>query len=97
MAFGNKIIDGYLAPAGYTQVTSLSAATGLGTIPDGTQLALIQPESQDIRWRDDGSNPTTSVGMVLSAGSTLFYNGNMSAFKMIEVTATAKVNISFYK
>lgn len=94
---GIQTVQGYLEPAGYTQVTSLSSAVGLGTIPPGTKVALIQPETKDIRWRDDGTNPTTTTGMILVANDTLLYSGTMSAFKMIEVAATGKVNITFYK
>ena len=42
---------------GYQQITSLSSATGL-TVPQGATLALIVPETQNVRWRDDGTNPT---------------------------------------
>lgn len=96
-ASGQPVIDGFLQPAGYTQITSLSSAAGLGSIPDGVKLTLIQAQDNDIRWRDDGTNPTTSVGMVLSAGQTLVYNGNPAAFKAIEVTASAALNVTFYK
>lgn len=96
-ASGAPVLDGYLEPAGYAQVTSVSSAVGLGTIPNGVKLVLIQAEAQDVRWRDDGVNPTTSVGMVIPAGQTLVYNGNPSAFKAVEVTASAKLNVTFYR
>lgn len=96
-ASGQPVIDGYLEPAGYVQVTSLATAVGLGTIPAGTRLTLVEAESQDVRWRDDGTNPTASVGMVLAAGQTLVYNGNPTTLKLIEVTASAKLNISYYR
>lgn len=96
-ASGAPVLDGYLDPGGYTQVTSLATAAGLGTIPNGVKLTLIQAEAQDIRWRDDGVNPTASVGMVLGAGQTLVYNGNPAAFKAIEVTTSAKLNVTFYR
>jgi len=90
-----------LSPFGYQQITSLSSATAL-TIPAPTNavpatLALIQAETQDVRWRDDGTNPTASVGMVLAAGETLPYTGDLSKLKFIETTASAKLNISYYR
>lgn len=88
---------GFTETKGYVQVTSLSTAVGLGTIPAGATFALITPETQAIRWRDDGTNPTTTVGMPLAAGATLQYTGNLAAFKMIETAATAKVNITYYE
>lgn len=87
---------GYDKPLGYTQIAVLTSAVGLGTVPDSTKMAVIIPETQTVRWRDDGTNPTASVGMPLTANSVLFYRGTMSAFKVIETTATAKLNVSFY-
>lgn len=92
----SRIIDGYLAPNGYQQVASLSSAAGLTPVA-GSVFAIIQAESQQVRWRDDGTNPTTTVGMVLNPGENLLYNGNLGAIKFIEVTASAKLNVSYYK
>lgn len=82
-------------PAGYEQVTVLSAAVGL-TVPSGADRALIQAATQDIRWRDDGTSPTASVGMVLAAGTTLEYTGDLSAFEAIETAASAELNVSYF-
>jgi hypothetical protein len=86
---------GAFTALGYQQITSLSSAAAL-TVPTGATVALIHAESQSIRWRDDGTNPTTSAGMVLAAGETVFFTGSLSAFKAIEVAASAKLNISYY-
>jgi hypothetical protein len=83
-------------PLGYTQITSLSSAEGLGSIPKGTYVAVIQAEAGDLRWRDDGTAPTTTVGMVLPNGSVLEYDGRLSSIQFIAVTAGALVNVSFY-
>jgi hypothetical protein len=80
---------------GYQQITSLSSATGL-TIPQGTTLALIVPETQNVRWRDDGTNPTASVGMPIFVGASLSYDGDLSRIRFIESTAGATLNISYY-
>lgn len=80
---------------GYQQITSLSSATGL-TIPQGTTLALIVPETQNVRWRDDGTNPTASVGMPIFVGSALSYDGDLNRIKFIESTTSAVLNISYY-
>jgi hypothetical protein len=84
-----------LTALGYQQITSLASAAAL-TVPTGATVALIQAESQSVRWRDDGTNPTASVGMVLAAGESLFFTGSLSAFRAIEVSASAKLNISYY-
>lgn len=81
---------------GYVQVTGLSAATAL-TIPAGTALVLVIPQTQAVRWRDDGTSPTASVGYPLAVGSELRYDGaNMGALKFIEQAASAAINVTFY-
>lgn len=88
---------------GYQQITSLSSASSL-TVPvvdtNGLStrpaIALITPETQAVRWRDDGVAPTASVGMPLAAGVTLQYDGDLTKIQFIEQTASAKLNISYY-
>ena len=94
---GVQTRSGYMEPAGYVQLTSLASAVGLGTIPDGVTLAVIQSETQNVRYRDDGTNPSASVGMILVAGDILYYTGVMSSIKFIQVAASAKLNITYYK
>jgi hypothetical protein len=84
-----------LTALGYQQLTSLSSAAAL-TVPAGATVALIHAESQSIRWRDDGTAPTTTVGMPVAAGENIFFTGSLSGFKAIEVSASAKLNISYY-
>ena len=100
MALGLKSVTVTL---GYQQITSLSASTGL-TIPVTDAfgnnikplIALITPETQAVRWRDDGIDPTASVGMPLAVGVTLSYDGDLNKLRFIEQTASAKLNISYY-
>ena len=80
---------------GYQQITSLSASTAL-TVPSGATLALIVPETQNVRWRDDGTAPTASVGMPIFVGASLSYDGDLNRIRFIEETASAKLNISYY-
>lgn len=81
---------------GYQQITSLSAATAL-TVPPGAAMALIIPETQAVRWRDDGTNPTASVGQPLAVGAELSYDAaNLAALKFIEQVSGAKINVTYY-
>lgn len=80
---------------GYQQITSLSSAAGL-TPPQGATMALVVAETQGVRWRDDGTNPTASVGMPIAAGAYLNYDGDLNRVKFIEQTASAKLNVSYY-
>lgn len=80
---------------GYQQITSLSSATNL-TVPAGATLAVIVPEVQPVRWRDDGTAPTASVGMPLGVAAVLSYDGDLRQIQFIEQTASATLNISYY-
>lgn len=81
-------------PLGYTQITVSTTAVGLGTIPPSARWAMILV-SDEIRWRDDGTNPTASVGMREQVG--LRYNGALASFKMIRTgTADVEAGVAFY-
>lgn len=85
-------------PLGYTQYTSVSSATAL-TLPSGATFCVVSPETQAVRWRDDGTNPTASVGMEIKIGSSFTFNGALilAAVKFIEQAASAKLNVACYK
>ena len=75
---------------GYQQITSLSSAANLTvpvTAPNGLNakpvFALIVCEGQGIRWRDDKTAPTASIGDLIN-------------IQFIEQVAGAKLNISYY-
>ena len=81
---------------GYQQITNLSGAVGF-TVPAGCVTINVQAESQNVRYRDDGTNPTASVGMQLPAGAIVPISAaNFSSMKFIEEAASAKLNISCY-
>lgn len=87
---------------GYQQIGSgLNAANNL-TLPSHPtgikpSKALITPEAQAVRWRDDGTAPTSTVGMPLAVGDTLEYDGDLNKIQFIEQSASAKLNISYYR
>lgn len=85
---------------GYQQLTSIASATSLTDPIDPLKgvptMAVIQAEAQAVRWRDDGVDPTASVGMVLAAGSSMNYDGNLNAIRFIQVTAGAILNVAYY-
>lgn len=88
---------------GYEQITSLSSSAAL-TVPvvDANGLsvkptiAIITPEVAGVRWRDDGTAPTATVGMPLASGVTLQYDGDLTQIRFIQQTAGAIINISYY-
>jgi len=91
-----NVLNPYCGGQQYVQLTSLASATALSGVPSGVIFAWIQAETQAVRWRADGVNPTASVGSVIAAGATLEFSGDMTAIRLIEVTASAKVNIVYF-
>lgn len=80
---------------GYQQISSLSGVVSL-SVPSGAKSCIVHAEGQAVRWRDDGTNPTASVGMLLPVGGELRYDGNMVAIRFVETAASAKINCAFY-
>lgn len=96
-ANGLPEVPGYATALGYQQITSLSSATSL-TVPVGATRAVIVAEAQSVRWRDDGTAPTATIGMIqLTTTNPLAYSGNLAALSFIETTSSAKLDISYYR
>jgi hypothetical protein len=93
MAFKLKVV-------GFEQLTSLSSAVGLTAATyKNANLAIIECDhtaNKYVRWRDDGTSPTATVGMTLAPGAQVEYDGDLSAIKLIEESASAKVNVTYY-
>lgn len=98
---GQEVIEGQRVPNGFEQITGLSSVQQL-TVPAGTRLCFIQADGGSVRWRDDGTNPTPTVGMIMTDNSILVYNAAgetnpFTAIRFIEVSTTSKLNVSYYK
>lgn len=86
---------------GYGQLTSLSSAVAISTvtggIPAGAEIVVLQSEAQNVRYRDDNTAPTGTVGMILVTNTLYTFNvAQIARMQVIEATASAKLNISFY-
>ncbi len=88
-------VGGNMRPVGVIAMPTITSAT-IMPVPAGADVALISPETQNIRWRDDGTAPTATVGMILYTGDTLWYSGDLSKLQLIEVAATAGGHVAFY-
>lgn len=81
---------------GYQQITVLTASTGL-TVPAGTKMIRIIAEAQAVRWRDDGTAPTATVGQPLAVGVEMIYTANNAGvLRFIEQVAGGKLNVTYY-
>lgn len=87
---------GSMTPLGYQQIVGLVAATAL-TVPAGATIAYVSVSGAAVRWRDDGTAPTASVGMPVGIGAQLSYSGSLSAVQFIQQSATATLDVAYYQ
>ena len=73
-----------------------STATYL-TVPTGARFAFITVEDGPVRWRDDGTAPTITLGQYVAAGTSFWYYGDLAMLQFILATATAAtLDVSYY-
>lgn len=100
-AAASTVVNGQLTPLGYCQLTSLSGAVKLTSCTNGIPLTanviVAVPETQAVRWRDDGTAPSSTVGMPIATGVALVYQGNLTTIQFIEQTSSATLNVVFYR
>lgn len=86
-----------LIPLGYQQITLLSTSTAL-TVPTGATQVLVKVSGAVVRYRDDGTAPTASVGFPVDPGSVISYRVSpLSAVRFIQAAPTATLDILYYK
>lgn len=87
----------------YVQYNSLTAARTLATIngqavPSTADYAEVSVETQPVRWRADGTDPTAAIGNLLPVNTTLQIPKSMfGTIKFIETAATAVMSLNFFK
>lgn len=87
--------DQLLRPAGYEQKVTFNGAAEKIKIsqPD---YVLLTAEAGNIRWRDDGVDPTILIGTPLLAGTDFWYTGDVKTLRVIGVDAAAILNVNGY-
>jgi hypothetical protein len=86
-----------LPPLGYEQLTVSNSAVGLTVPAKPVRMAVVVVESNTIRFRDDGTNPTSTVGTPVVANVTILICGRaVDTFKAIRVSGDAVLNIAYY-
>jgi len=91
---GMQAISATSAAAVGITISSASAASSQNTLQPN--FAVITAEAVSCRWRDDGTDPTTALGMVLPANQRFEYDGDLRKIKFIALTGTVLVNVSLY-
>jgi len=82
---------------GHQQITSLSSAVAFTSIPVGSDTVLVQCQTQNVRYRDDGTDPTATVGIILVALTVYeFTVAQFARMKFIQTAASAALNVAFY-
>lgn len=79
---------------GQYRVTDLSSAI---TCPGVGGMVTIQAENDDLRYRCDGIDPTTSVGMLLPEGESVTLEVEPHRIRIIETTGDGVLNAIIYK
>lgn len=94
-----EIVNLFRKPKGYQQITVSTTAVGL-TVPEGAGRAVVVVEAQPLRYRDDGTDPTATVGMLCVAATRFDIESReaLLAFKAIRSGGTDSVlSVSYYK
>jgi hypothetical protein len=75
-------------PCGYSKVQLESTVTKV-TPPEGASRVIIQVEGQNIRFRDDSVDPTTTVGLAVNANGTFDLYSIMPDLRLISQALTS--------
>ena len=83
-------------PLGYEALTP-TASTAL-TVPNGATHCSITTKVQALRWTDDGTTPTLTVGQMQEvADPPIWYAGDLHAVLLFNAVAGALVKVLYYK
>ncbi len=86
-------------PAGFQALVVDDTARAL-TVPSGARYAKIMVRDHAIRYRDDGTNPTGSVGMLAKVDTMIELTSReqLAGFKAIRDTSSSgNLEILYYK
>ena len=89
-------------PKGFRTLAISSTAKALseasGGIPKGATRAVISVATDALRWRDDGTAPTASVGIYVPVNGSVELPSleSIVGFRGIRVTTDVTLNIAYY-
>jgi hypothetical protein len=69
------------------------------TVPPSATHVEIQADTQNVRYRMDGNNPTGTVGMlfVANAAPKTFDMNSLQAIRFIQAAAGARLNFHYFR
>tara|TARA_R100000306_G_scaffold23875_1_gene27203 strand:- start:50 stop:355 length:306 start_codon:yes stop_codon:yes gene_type:complete len=80
-----------MANIGYEKLAVADSAVGLGEIPSMATRAYIQCDTAAVRFRYDGTAPTTAEGTLIAADGSITLKGEdiLSTVRFIRTTSTS--------
>ena len=82
-------------PLGYQALTP-TVSTAL-TVPNGATHCTITTAVQALRFTDDGTVPTLTVGQLLPVGlAPMWYAGDLHTLLLFNAVAGALVKVNYY-
>lgn len=92
--------SGYTTPGAYEKITvdGASVLTAASRDVGRDTMAVISIETDQIRFRCDGSAPTSSEGVLVNSGDVLVFCGKsvLANLQMIKVTGAASVKVQYF-
>ena len=85
-------------PLGLETISVTSSSAVALNPPTGATTVQIAVSGAAVNYRDDGTAPTSSVGMPAAVGAEFFLSqANLANIQFIAQTGTATLTLSFYK
>lgn len=93
-AFAFESISVSSSAIGFTTATWSNPTTG-----SAARMALVTIETNPVRWRADGTNPTASVGHLLGAGDGVKVWGatDITSIRFIATGGDATARVTYYR
>lgn len=98
MSFTRTAPAGLIA-LGFEEITlSNSTASGLNSTNDSASSIIFSVETNDVRYRDDGTAPALTTGVLFQKDDTYFFDGVIgSSVSFQRQTGTCVVSLIGYK
>ena len=92
-AFAHEALAVSSTSVPFTAATWKNPSTG-----SAARKALVTVESNTVRWRADGTDPTASTGHQLAAGQSLeVWGADMNRIEFIRETSDATVRVTYFR
>jgi hypothetical protein len=84
---------------GYQQINAATLASAtLLTVPAGATVAIFRLETGAVHYRDDGTAPTSSLGMMMTVSDPPYeYWATLDAIQFIAASGSPILDILYYR